>query len=228
MKGLILKDVYGCRFQIIGGFAIMLLPMLMTMLMGGGIVVVDNQAPDPMQLMIGIILYGTVNYMSIVVSSSFYINTLSYDEKSGWTKMQRSMPLTGGQIIGAKFLGVAAVVGAMTLISLGFNLFNVIVYQLPVEPLAAMPLCIGLAEFITLLPAMVLGYRFGAKSVTWVYFAVMAVIAAVIIVLTAMFFVGDITAVQMRIAAYGVLPVLAVIVTVICFFTGKKAVTVDI
>lgn len=228
MKGLILKDVYGCRFQIIGGFAIMLLPMLMTMLMGGGIVVSDAEDPNPMHLMIGIILYGAVNYMSIVASSSFYINTLSYDEKSGWTKMQRAMPLTGGQIIGAKFLGTGAVVGSMTVISLGFNLFCAIVFRLPFEPMIAMPLCIGLAEFITLLPAMVLGYRFGAKSVTWVYFAVMAVIAAVLIVLTAMFFIGDITAGQMRIAAYGVLPVLSAVVIVICFFTGKKAVTVDI
>lgn len=228
MKGLILKDLYGCRFQIIGGFALMLFPMLITMLFGAGIVVADTQDPDPMQLMISIILYGTVNYMSIVVSSSFYINTLSYDEKSGWTKMQRAMPLTGGQIIGAKFLGTGAVVGSMTLISLGFNLFCAIVFRLPFEPMTAMPLCIGLAEFITLLPAMVLGYRFGAKSVAWVYFAVMAVMAAVLIVLTALFFIGDISANFLRITGYGVLPALAVIVTVICFFTGKRAVTVDI
>lgn len=228
MKGLILKDIYGCRFQIIGGFAIMLLPMLMTMAMGGGVVVVDNRDPDPMKLMISIILYGAVNYMSIVVSSSFYLNTLSFDEKSGWTKMQRAMPLTGGQIISAKFLGAAAVVGSMTLISLGFDLFNVIVYQLPVEPLTAMPLCIGLVELITLLPAIVFGYRFGAGSVTWVYFVIMALMAVGIITLTAMFFIGDITAKQMRIAAYGMLPVLAAIVIAICFFTGKRAVTVDI
>lgn len=228
MKGLILKDLYGCRFQIIGGFAIMLLPMLITMLFGEGIVIDHSKDPDPMQLMIGIILFGMVNYMSIVVCSSFYLNTLSYDEKSGWTKMQRAMPLTGGQIIGAKFIGTGVAVGSMTLISLVFNIFCAVDSRLPLEPMIAMPLCIGLAEFITLLPAVVMGYRFGAKSITWVYFVIMAILASVIILFTAMSFIGDITAGQMRIAAYGVLPALTAVVTVVCYFTGKKAVTVDI
>lgn len=228
MKGLILKDVYGCRFQIIGAFALMLLPMLISFFMGGGLLVSNNETPDPTKMVVGMIAYGALNYMSIVICSSFYLNTLSYDETSGWSKMQRAMPLTGGQIIGGKFLSAAAVVGSLTLISMGFDAFSAWVFETPLEPMLAMPLCIGLAQMITLLPTIVLGYRFGAKSVTWVYFVIMIVIASGIIALTAAFFVGDISADVLRIAAYAVFPVLAAAVLIVCFITGKKAVTVDI
>ena len=228
MKGLILKDVYGCRFQIAGAFALMFLPMLISFFMGGGLLVSNNETPDPTKMVVGMIAYGALNYMSIVICSSFYLNTLNYDEMSGWTKMQRAMPLTGGQIIGGKFLGAAAVVGSLTLISLGVDVFSAWVFETPFEPMIAMPLCIGIAQMITLLPTIVLGYRFGAKSVTWVYFVIMSVIAAGIIALTAAFFVGDISADVLRIAAYVVFPVLAAAVIIVCFITGKKAVTVDI
>ncbi len=227
MKGLILKDIYGCRFQIIGGFAIMLYPMILMSLAGGGMAVAEGENGF-VQSIVGVVVYGMINYMSIVICSSFYLNTLSYDEKSGWTKMQRAMPLTGGQIIGGKFLGVAAVVGTLTVISLAFNLLNAAVYGMPFEPMIAMPLCIGLLETMTLLPVIVLGYRFGAKSVTWVYFIVMGIIAAGTIALITAFLVGDITAAAMRIVSYGGIPALFAVVFIVCCVTGKKAVTVDI
>lgn len=228
MKGLILKDVYGCRFQIIGGLAIMLLPMLMLALSGGGMSISDEGGDIQSIRGIAVILYGMVNYMSIVVCSSFYLNTLSYDEASGWTKMQRAMPLTGGQIIGGKFLGVGAVVGSLMVISLVFNVISSVIFNMSIEPMITMPICIGLAEIITLLPTIVLGYRFGAKAVTWVYFAVLIVIAAGMIVLTAAFFVGDISANALRIIAYVGIPVLSAAVTAVCCVTGRKAVMVDI
>ncbi len=227
MKGLILKDIYGCRFQIICGFAIMLYPMILMSLAGGGMAVAEGENGF-VQSIVGVVVYGMVNYMSIVICSSFYLNTLSYDEKSGWTKMQRAMPLTGGQIIGGKFLGVAAIVGTLTLISLAFNLLSAAVYGMPFEPMIAMPLCIGFLETMTLLPTIVLGYRFGAKSVTWVYFIVIGIIAAGTIALITAFLVGDVTAAAMRIVSYGGIPALFAVVFIVCCVTGKKAVTVDI
>ncbi len=227
MKGLILKDIYGCRFQIIGGFAIMLFPMIMMSLAGGGMAVAD-EGNNNLRSIAVVVFYGTINYMSIVICSSFYLNTLSYDETSGWTKMQRAMPLTGGQIIGGKFLGVGAVVGTLTLISLAFNLFSAIIYEMPFEPMTAMPLCLGFLEMMTLLPVIVLGYRFGAKSVTWLYYIVMGIIAAGTIALAAAFLVGDITAAAMRGIAYGGIPALFAVILIVCYITGKKAVTVDI
>ncbi len=228
MKGLILKDIYGCRFQIICGFAIMLYPMIILSLAGGGMFVAGDGDSDFVKSIVGIIVYGMINYISIVICSSFYLNTLSYDEKSGWTKMQRAMPLTGGQIIGGKFLGVGAVVGTLTSISLAFNLFSAIIYEMPFEPMIAMPLCIGLLETMTLLPVIVLGYRFGAKSVTWVYYIVMGNITAGTIALSTAFLVGDIPAAAMRGIAYGGIPALFAAVFAVCYVAGKKAVTVDI
>lgn len=228
MKGLILKDVYGCRFQIIGGFAIMMFPMLLFALAGGGMSISDKETGVKAFGGIAVMLYGMLNYMSIVICSSFYLNTLSFDEASGWSKMQRAMPLTGGQIIGGKFLGIGAVVGILTLISAVFNVFSAFVFQMPLEPMIAMPLCIGLAEIMTLLPTVVLGYRFGAKSVTWVYFVVLIVVAVGMTALTMAFLVGDISADIMRIIAYAGIPMLAAAVITVCFITGKKAVTVDI
>ena len=228
MKGLILKDVYGCRFQIVCGFAFMLLPMLMLILAGGGESLYNEG--DQVEFMNNFksALFGMVNYMSIVVCSSFYLNTLNYDEASGWTKMQRTMPVSGWQIIGGKFLGVGCAVGVLTLISIVFNFINAMIFDIPMEAMIAMPICFGLTEIVTLLPTIVLGYRFGAKSVTWVYFAIMLLMASGIITLVVLFFYDNNRVNLLRLGAYGVLPVLAVIVIVVCFFTGKRAVTVDI
>lgn len=227
MKGLILKDIYGCRFQIICGFAIMLYPMIIMSLAGGGMAVADGEN-SYVRSIVGVVVYGMINYMSIVICSSFYLNTLNYDETSGWTKMQRAMPLTGGQIIGGKFLGVGAVVGTLTVISLAFNLISAAVFEMPFEPMIAMPLCIGFLEAMMLLPIIVLGYKFGAKSVTWAYFIVLIILSAGSITLIVAFFVGDITAFVLRIIAYGGIPVLFGVVLAVCCVTGKKAVTVDI
>lgn len=227
MKGLILKDIYGFRFQIIGGFAIMLFPMIMISLAGGGMFAA-GEGNNHVQSIVGIVAYGILNYISIVICSSFYLNTLSYDETSGWTKMQRAMPLTSGQIIGGKFLGVGAVVGTLTAISLVFDLLSAAIYEMPLEPMIAMPLCIGLLETMTLLPVIVLGYRFGAKTVTWLYFIVMGNIAAGTIILSTAFLVGDITAAAMRGIAYGGIPALFAVILIVCYITGKKAMTVDI
>jgi len=227
MKGLILKDIYGCRFQIICGFAIMLFPMLMMSLAGGGMFAAGEDN-DYIRSLIGILVYGVINYMSIVICSSFYLNTLKFDEASGWTKIQRAMPLTCRQIIGGKFLGVGAVVGTLTVISLAFNLVSAVIFEMPFEPMIAMPLCIGFVETMTLLPCVVLGYRFGAKSVTWMYYIVMGIIAAGTTALTTAFLVGDISTAAMRIIAYGGIPVLFAVILTVCYITGKKAVTVGI
>lgn len=221
MKGLILKDVYGCRFQIAGGFAVMLYPMLLT-LIGGGPAVVGDMGP------LNVVLYGMINYMSIVVSSSFFLNTLNYDEASSWNKMQRVMPLTGRQIVGGKFLAAGAIVGLLTLISLAFNAVSAALFNMPAEPMLTMPLCIALSELMTLLPSIVLGYRFGAKSVTWIYFVILIVIAAGIIALTLAFFTGDITPNALRIIAYAGVPALTAAVAAASWIGGKRAVDVDI
>lgn len=228
MKGLILKDIYGCRFQIIGGLAIMFFPMILSALMGGEMSVSDRENGIQTLGVVSVVLYGMMNYMSIVVCSSFYLNTLAFDEASGWTKMQRAMPLSGGEILGGKFLCAWAIVGSLTMVSLVFNFVSAVIFEIPKEPMLTMPLVIGLMELITLLPTIVLGYRFGAKTINWFYFVVLIAVAAGSIVLIAAFLMGDIPAKVLRMVAYIGVPALTAVVTTVCFFTGRKAVMLDI
>ena len=227
MKGLILKDIYGCRFQIIGALAIMLLPMLIFGLAGGGMAV-DGRENDKLPEGISFILYGTANYVSIVICSSFYLNTLKYDETCGWTKIQRVMPLSGGQIIGGKFLGAALTVGILTLMSVVFNTLSAFVFEINYEPMIVIPICLGLLELVIMLPAVVVGYRFGSKTVTAVYISLLVMVSAVIIVVTVLFMNSHIGIRAMRLIVYGVIPAITAAVTVICVKIGKRAVMVDI
>lgn len=67
MKGLVLKDLFGVRFQVLGALALMLFPSLMLILMGGGMS--TNERADITE--ISVLLYGIVNYVSITLCSSF-------------------------------------------------------------------------------------------------------------------------------------------------------------
>ncbi len=224
MKGLVLKDLYGVRFQIFGALAIMLLPTAMLMLMGGGMAV--EEAIPPVE--ISVFVYGFANYISITLCSSFMVNTLGYDERSGWSKMQRTMPLTGGKIVGAKFSAMGVVLGLLTLMSLVMNAVLAVIFGIPLEPMLALPLCMCMVQAIALLPTFTLGYCFGAKSTTAVYIGFMVLLAAAMIWLTFMIFMGDIGTAALRIICYAGLPALTAAVVAASWVMGKRAVNVDI
>lgn len=223
MKGLILKDIYGVKFQIIGAAAVMVLPSLMLMMAGGGMAV-DESVPVGISLLI----YGIVNYTSITLCSSFTVNTLGYDERSGWIKMQRAMPLTGGKIIGAKFAAMGLVLAAFTLISLVLNVIAARLFHIPLEPMLALPLCMCMVQTTALSPTIALGYRFGAKATSAAYICLMIVLAAAMIALVFAVFMGDIGITQLRIICYAGIPALTAAVVAVSWLTGKRAVTVDI
>ena len=170
MKGLVLKDLFGVRFQVLGALALMLFPSLMLILMGGGMS--TNERADLTE--ISVLLYGIVNYVSITLCSSFFVNTLGYDERSGWSKIQRTMPLSGGKIIGAKFLSMGLVLAALTSLSLIINVINALLFKIPLEPMITMPLCMCMVQAIALSPTFTLGYRFGAKTTSAAYIGFMA------------------------------------------------------
>lgn len=221
MKGLVLKDLFGVRFQIFGAMAIMLYPSLL-LLLGGGEMVEGS----PVEFCV--FMYGLINYVSITICSSFLLNTLGYDERSGWTKMQRTMPLSGGKIIGAKFLGMGLVLAVLTAVSLISNVSCALLFKIPLEPMITMPFCMCMVQTIALSPTFALGYKFGAKSTTAAYIVFMVLLAAAIIAVVFMVFMGDIGAAALRIIAYVGLPVLTAAVVAASWITGKRAVNVDI
>ncbi|MBD5129482.1 MAG: ABC-2 transporter permease [Ruminococcaceae bacterium] len=216
MKGLILKDLYGVKFQIIGAFLIMLLPIVIMIFgernslfgVGAGIALMPN---------------GLLNYVVITTCSSFLLNTLDFDERSGWSKMQRGMPLSGGKIIGAKLCTMGLVLAALTLIFLAANVVGVFVHGLPIEPAVAMPICLCMVQTMALSPTFAFGYRFGSKATTAAYIGIEIVLAAAMICLLLMIFVGSIGA-ALRVIAYAGLPVLTAAVVAVSWITGKRAV----
>lgn len=215
MKGLILKDLYGVKFQIICAFLIMLLPIVMMTFgdmreMGAGMVSILN---------------GLLNYVVITTCSSFLLNTLDFDERSGWSKMQRGMPLSGGKIIGAKFLTMGLVLAALTLIFLAANVVGVFVHGLPIEAAVTMPLCLCMVQTMALSPTFALGYRFGYKATTAAYIGFEVILAAAMIWLLFMIFGGDIGGTALGIICYAALPALTAAVIAVSWITGKKAVT---
>jgi len=222
MKGLVLKDIYGVKFQILGALAIMLFPMTI-LLLGGGETVAES--PDPRMAMLPI---GIVNYASITVCSSFLLNTLGYDEKSGWSKMQRTMPLTGGKIIGAKFCAMGLVLGMLTLMSLILNLLAAVLYKMPPEPMIALPFVMCMLQIIALSPTFALGYRFGSRATSAVYIGFVVLTAAAGIWLTFMIFGDNIGGTALRIICYAAIPVIAAAVAAVSWAAGKKAVMFDI
>ncbi len=224
MKGLVLKDLFGVRFQVLGALALMLFPSLMLILMGGGMS--TNERADLTE--ISVLLYGIVNYVSITLCSSFFVNTLGYDERSGWSKIQRTMPLSGGKIIGAKFLSMGLVLAALTSLSLIINVINALLFKILLEPMITMPLCMCMVQAIALSPTFTLGYRFGAKTTSAAYIGFMVLLAAAMIAVVFMLFMGDIGITALRIISYAGLPALTAAVVAVSWVTGKRTVNVDI
>lgn len=217
MKGLVLKDLYGVKFQITGAFLIMLLPI---------VIMIFGERNSVLGVGTGIALMpnGLLNYIVITTCSSFLLNTLDFDERSGWSKMQRGMPLSGGKIIGAKFLTMGLVLAALTLIFLAVNVVGVFVHGLPIEPAVALPLCLCMVQTIALSPTFALGYRFGSKATTAAYIGIEIVLAAAMICLLFPIFCGDIGVTALRVIAYAGLPAFTAAVVAVSWITGKKAV----
>lgn len=224
MKGLILKDIYSVRFQIFGGVALMLLPNLMLILMGGGYFVGAETA----DARLSIFVYGLMNYITVTLCSSFLLNTLDFDEKSGWARMQRAMPVTGGQIIAGKLLAMGAVLGILTGLSLFCNVFGAVVFEIPAEPLVTMPFIMALLQAAVLSVCFMQGYRFGSRSTLIVYIAAELVIAAGAVLLLVGLIRENISPLMLRVIAYGAVPALAAALIALSCKFGKKAVMRDI
>lgn len=219
MKGLVLKDIYNVRFQIIVGLAIMLYPNLMLMLAGSTGNTSNDMSP---------VVYGLVNYISITVCSSFMLNTISDDYRTGWAKVQRTMPVSAKQIVGAKMLATALIIGFLTVVSLIFNIIGAIAFDLELEPLITMPFVFALLQMITLSVAVVLGFRSKARFITPIYIGMVVLIAAAVVVLLFGVIEKVISIEMLRIIAYAAIPTASAATVTVCCKNGRKAVECDI
>lgn len=229
LKGLILKDIYSIRIQLIAALLLTLLPNVMLMLAGGGMAISDGgfMSHDEAMLM-SVCIYGMINYITITVFSSFLLNTLEGDINSGWAKMVRTMPVNGTQIVGGKIIATLLIIVGLTVVSLIFNLLGVLLFEMPLEVMTALPVCCGLLQIVTLCPIFPISMKIGTKYTTALYVGLVVVMAAGVLVLLISALSSDISETVLRISMYGALPVLAAAVLGISFAAGKRSCEVDL
>lgn len=197
---------------------ISLFPNVILIFAGGGMFV---GTPDYVKI-ISVIPYGILNYLVITTLSSFVLNTLDSDKDCGWEKLVRSMPVSGGEIIGAKLISTYIVIGILTLVSLAFNSLGIILFGIDTELMLALPICMGLLQVITLSPTFMLANRIGTKYTTAIYLTLVILIASGAVVVMVTGLCGDVSATFLRMTFYVGLPILAAAVAVLSYFGGKK------
>ena len=224
MKGLVLKDYYNLRTTMLLSIALMLFPSIAIAITGGNI---GDEEPGAMTEFIAVMVYGMMNYMCITLFSGFIMNTISDDKRTGWAKMQRAMPVSGGQIMGGKLIAMALIVGILTGLTLIVNITGIIFYDLPAEPLIAIPFIVALMQVITLSLCLMLGYRISTKVMTPTFLIIEVIVAAGVIALIIQAVKENISMTAVRVTAYAVIPVLAAAAVAVSYTLGKKSVMRD-
>jgi len=224
LKGLIIKDLYSVRFQIIAGFFIMLFLNIEFMLasFSGSEDGIINTTVESLILRFG--MCAAVNFVNIVLLSSLVMNTISDDISSGWNRIQRTFPISGSNIVGAKLIATYIIIGILTLTSVCFNIGTGLIHGLDMEFLIACPICIGLLQITLMSPLFPLSLRFGAKGTSALYLAaeILSIIGVIVLAMADL----DLSDVQtaFRLEFYLGLPALAALSAVISYLSGNAAV----
>lgn len=218
MKSLILKDLYGIRFQLTASALLFLLPHALLFLAGIGLSAEGSRDNE-----IVTVMYGFMNYITIVIFSSIFLNTIADDIQSGWARFQRTLPLTVGQLIGGKLLASLVLIGIMVAVSIALNLVAVFAGNEYVELLVAIPIVIGCLQVTALMPVFPLSVKIGVKTANLLYVVFLAITAIVGVVAASMVGANDIPAYMSRVIFYGILPLLAAGVTALSYQLGKRA-----
>ncbi len=221
MKGIILKDIYSIRSQLVMAMLIMFIPSAAMWLAGGGMSAGAQSGA-------ALVVYMLMNYISITVFTSFSLNTLSYDINSGWVKMERTCPVSGGGIIMGKLIVTLIVIGVITAVSLLFNLISIPIFGMETEFMIAIPLCCACLQVIALSPSFPLAMKIGTKYTEVIYLGFEIILACGIALFAFAAFGGNLPAALIRVLIYAGLPALAVVVFVLSYQTGKKQCLADI
>lgn len=219
MKALILKDLYGISFQLKAAAILFVCPYLLLFFAGGGM-----SADGGAEAATGaVMIYGFLNYLVIVTFSSFFLNTVAEDIRSGWARFSRTLPLPTGRLVGAKLLASLVLIGALVLLSLIAALFPILAGNPYVEILLALPFVIGCLQVIALMPVFPLALRFGVKAANALYVAFTVVAALIAVVLAFMVGANDIPAPLARLIFYGGFPLAALAATLLSYRFGVRA-----
>ncbi len=227
MKGLILKDLYTIRTQIIVGAIICLYPAVLFHLgLANMTAEMGNPNGEPLLSFVALL----ISYVFIVPFSSFLLNTMKSDYECGWLKIQRTMPLNAGEAIGSKLICTGIVIGFFSLFALIVNV--ILLFRAPgvfiTEVVITGPICIGLLQIIAVAPCFPLGMKIGVKKTDGLYLTFVILIAIILVIFGFAAFSNDIPVPTIRIICYGVLPAAAALVTFISYKAGKNQIVRDL
>ena len=215
MKGLILKDIYNVRVQILLGMVLVVL--LYT------VIWLSNFSNEEKEGLMNVPVYGLIDYITITLCSTFLLNTLSDDIKSGWAKMQLTMPVSDKEIIGGKLIATGIIVFALMLFSMICNVFGIVIYRLPPKLMIMMPIILALLQMAVISAVTVIGYRLQGKVMA-VYLVVMLITTGITASPVIGFLTYKISDFVMRLIFYAIIPPLSLAVIILSFVFGKKAV----
>lgn len=218
LKGLILKDLYSVKFQIAVSILLFLIPNIELIAMA--VTDLEGNGETGREWFITA-CYVFVSFISIVISSSFFVNTVSEDVSCGWYKMARTMPITVRMISGGKILSSSVIIAILMLLSLSVNLFGISMGAGNAEILIAAPFCSALLQLTALSPVFPFALRFGAGKATPFYLCFLAVLAAALDGLSAVCLKCD-TGELLRVIFYGGIPAAAAISVFLSVKFSKK------
>jgi len=205
LKGLILKDLYSIKLQIILSAALCLFPSFVLFCMTLGYANGDGKEGGEWFVTLG---FALVNFCTIALCSSFCINTVCEDVRCGWTDIARTMPLSVKKICAGKILSSFVVVIILTLVTSVPNIFALIMGVGNAEVIIAAPLCSMLLQMAIMCPVFPFALRFGGNKASPFY---ICLLIAVVAVLAAgfMFSFKNGAFVLLRVIFYAGVPVLA-------------------
>lgn len=225
MKGLILKDLYCTRFQLILAMLFALPLNLLMILAGGGMLI--ELAGTTMEI-VAYVPYAMINFMTITCFGSLMLNTLKDDVSTGWSIIQMTMPISRSKIVTSKLMGSVVFVMILVLCSYVQNVFAVVMFGGSAEILLVMPIAFGMIEVIALFISFPLALRFGTKLAEALN--LIFIIIVMIGLTVALFIIGDTGAsiTALRLLFYLVLPLITLLAAVISHKTAQKALLINI
>lgn len=225
MKGLVIKELYCTRFQLI--LALLLaLPMNLLLLLAGGGMMAEFLGTT-MEIM-AYVPYGITNFVTVSCFSTLILNTLKDDVSTGWATMQLTMPMSKSTIVSSKLLGCTVLVLILMLICYIQNVGALLLFGGSAEIMLMMPVVFGLMSLTSLYAAYPLALRFGTKLTDMLN--ALLIIAMTIALTVVIFIIGDngIPASALRIVFYVAIPALTALSAFISHKAAQKLLVVNI
>lgn len=200
LKGLILKNLYSLRFTLILVGALQAFHYFFMVLALVGMTegfFRDNEAPELYMVI------SAFDFVFILLFSSFALNPVAEDKKSGWEEFSLTLPVKNDSAFYAQLVAAGVNTLINILIAIVANLlFAAITGSSNFEILLIIPFVSGLLELSAISYFLMLGKKFTFHVAEILYVAILILIAAAAIVLAVLLLSSVLSAEVIRIIGY--------------------------